>query len=142
MPPERRNAALGIWGAIGGAAVALGPLVGGAVTSGWSWQYIFWLNVPVGLVLIPLAWWKLSESRGARARLDLAGVVLVSVGLLGVVLGLVEGNSHGWTSPRCSARSPSGWWPWRASSRWELRIRPSHAGHPPVPAPRASPRST
>ncbi len=78
--------------------MALGPLVGGAVTSGWSWQYIFWLNVPVGLVLIPLAWWKLSESRGARARLDLVGVVMVSVGLLGVVLGLVEGNSHGWTS--------------------------------------------
>ena len=98
VPPERRNVALGIWGAIGGAAVALGPLVGGAVTSGWSWQYIFWLNVPVGLVLIPLAWWKLSESRGARARLDLVGVVMVSIGLLGVVLGLVEGNSHGWTS--------------------------------------------
>jgi len=98
VPPERRNVALGIWGAIGGAAVALGPLVGGAVTSGWSWQYIFWLNVPVGLVLIPLAWWKLSESRGARARLDLGGVAMVSVGLLGVVLGLVEGNSHGWTS--------------------------------------------
>ncbi len=98
VPPERRNVALGIWGAIGGAAVALGPLVGGAVTSGWSWQYIFWLNVPVGLVLIPLARWKLSESRGVRARLDLVGVALVSVGLLGVVLGLVDGNSHGWTS--------------------------------------------
>ncbi len=98
VPPERRNVALGIWGAIGGAAVALGPLVGGAVTSGWSWQYIFWLNVPVGLVLMPLAWWKLSESRGVRARLDLTGVALVSIGLLGVVLGLVDGNSHGWTS--------------------------------------------
>src|ERR1700722_1728310 len=61
VPPERRNFALGIWGAIGGAAVALGPLVGGAVTSGWSWQYIFWLNVPVGIVLIPLARWNLSE---------------------------------------------------------------------------------
>jgi EmrB/QacA subfamily drug resistance transporter len=98
VPPARRNMALGIWGAIGGAAVALGPLVGGAVTSGWSWQYIFWLNVPVGLVLMPLAWWKLAESRGGRARLDLAGVALVSIGLLGVVLGLVDGNSHGWTS--------------------------------------------
>ena len=66
VPPERRNVALGIWGAIGGAAVAIGPLVGGAVTTGWSWQYIFWLNVPVGLVLMPLAWWKLSRVlRGA-----------------------------------------------------------------------------
>ena len=98
VPPERRNAALGIWGAIGGTAIALGPLVGGAVTSGWSWQYIFWLNVPVGLVLIPLAWWKLAESRGASSRLDLAGVGLVSAGLFGAVLGLVRGNEHGWTS--------------------------------------------
>ncbi len=98
VTPERRNAALGLWGAIGGAAVAIGPLVGGAVTTGWSWQYIFWLNVPVGIVLIPLAWWKLSESRGRPARLDLVGVGLVSAGLFGVVLGLVRGNAHGWTS--------------------------------------------
>ena len=98
VPPERRNVALGLWGAVGGTAVALGPLVGGAVTSGLSWQYIFWLNVPIGIVLIPLAWWKLSESRGARARLDPVGIVAVSVGLFGVVLGLVRGNSHGWTS--------------------------------------------
>ncbi len=98
VPPERRNAALGIWGAIGGTAIALGPLVGGAVTSGWSWQYIFWLNVPVGVILVPLAWWKLSESRGVAAKLDLTGVGLVSVGLLGVVLGLVRGNSNGWSS--------------------------------------------
>jgi|GEM_PF-50937 len=98
VPPERRNFALGIWGAIGGTAIAFGPLVGGAVTSGWSWQYIFWLNVPVGIALIPLAWWKLSESRGNRSPLDLLGVVLVSAGLFGVVYGLVQGNSHGWTS--------------------------------------------
>ena len=98
VPPERRNVALGIWGAIGGTAIAIGPLVGGAVTSGWSWQYIFWLNVPVGIILIPLAWWKLSESRGQRSRLDLVGVALVSAGLFGVVLGLVQGNGHGWTS--------------------------------------------
>src|ERR1700722_20313836 len=71
VAPERRNAALGIWGAIGGAAVAIGPLVGGAVTTGWAWQYIFWLNVPIGFLLVPLAWWKLAESRGTRARLDL-----------------------------------------------------------------------
>jgi EmrB/QacA subfamily drug resistance transporter len=99
VPPERRNVALGIWGAIGGAAVAIGPLVGGAVTTGWSWQYIFWLNVPVGLVLMPLAWWKLSESYGKRSRLDLVGVGLVSLGLFGVVFGLVRGNTHGWVSP-------------------------------------------
>jgi EmrB/QacA subfamily drug resistance transporter len=99
VPPERRNAALGIWGAIGGAAVAIGPLVGGAITTGWAWQYIFWLNVPVGIVLITLAWWKLSESRGRASSLDLAGVLLASTGLFGLVYGLVQGNSHGWTSP-------------------------------------------
>ena len=98
VTPERRNAALGIWGAIGGIAVAIGPLVGGAVTTGWAWQYIFWLNVPIGLVLMPLAWWKLSESRGRPARLDLVGVGLVSAGLFGIVFGLVRGNAHGWTS--------------------------------------------
>ena len=121
VPPERRNVALGIWGAIGGAAVALGPLVGGAVTSGWSWQYIFWLNVPVGLVLIPLAWWKLSESRGARARLDLVGVVMVSIGLLGVVLGLVQGNSHGWTSATVLTSFVVGASALIAFGAWELR---------------------
>ncbi len=121
VPPERRNAALGIWGAIGGAAVALGPLVGGAVTSGWSWQYIFWLNVPVGVALIPLAWWKLAESRGARTRLDLVGVVAVSVGLLGVVLGLVEGNSHGWTSALVLASFAVGTVALLGFGVWELR---------------------
>src|SRR5580704_12800697 len=75
VTPERRNAALGLWGAIGGAAVAIGPLVGGAVTSGWSWHYIFWLNVPVGIVLVPLAWWKLAESRGTQSRLDFRGAL-------------------------------------------------------------------
>ena len=95
VTPERRNAALGIWGAIGGAAIALGPLVGGAVTSGWSWHYIFWLNVPIGIVLVPLAWWRLHESTGPRARLDVAGALLASGGLFGVVLGLVLGVGVG-----------------------------------------------
>jgi EmrB/QacA subfamily drug resistance transporter len=96
--PERRAAALGAWGAIGGLAVAIGPLVGGAVTTGWSWQYIFWLNVPIGIVLVPLARWKLSESRSRAVTFDLRGVLLVSVGLFGLVYGLVQGNAHGWTS--------------------------------------------
>jgi len=96
--PERRNQALGVWGAIGGVAVAAGPLVGGAVTSGWSWQSIFWINVPVGVVLVVLARWRLVESLGPRQPLDLGGVVFATTGLLGIVLGLVRANSHGWTS--------------------------------------------
>src|ERR1700692_3355163 len=90
VPPERRNVALGIWGAIGGAAVAIGPLVGGAITTGWAWQYIFWINVPVGVALGILAWGKLAESRGYKAQLDIRGVMLVSIGLFGVVYGLVQ----------------------------------------------------
>jgi EmrB/QacA subfamily drug resistance transporter len=96
--PERRNQALGVWGAIGGVAVAAGPLVGGAVTTGWSWQSIFWINVPVGIVLAVLARWRLAESRGPRQPLDLGGVALASIGLLGIVLALVRANERGWTS--------------------------------------------
>jgi EmrB/QacA subfamily drug resistance transporter len=121
VSPERRNAALGIWGAIGGAAVAIGPLVGGAITTGWAWQYIFWLNVPIGIVLAALAWWKLAESRGKAPRLDLRGAALVSVGLFGVVLGLVEGNSHGWTSTEVLASFAAGAIGLAAFVWWELR---------------------
>ena len=120
--PERRNAALGIWGAIGGVAVAIGPLVGGAVTSGWSWQYIFWLNVPVGLALLPLARWRLAESRGSAARLDVVGVGLVSAGLFGVVLGLVRGNAHGWSSSSVLVSFAVGTLALAAFVAWELRI--------------------
>ena len=99
VPANRRGLALGAWGGIGGLAVALGPLVGGAVVSGISWQWIFWLNVPIGLVLIPLAWRRLEESYGPSSKLDLPGLGLASVGLLGIVWGLVRGNSVGWGSP-------------------------------------------
>jgi EmrB/QacA subfamily drug resistance transporter len=99
VPPEKRGLALGAWGGIGGLAVALGPLVGGAVVEGISWQWIFWLNVPIGLLLMPIAWRKLGESRGPSQRLDLPGVALASAGLFGIVWGLVRGNGAGWTSP-------------------------------------------
>jgi EmrB/QacA subfamily drug resistance transporter len=98
MPPERRGLALGAWGGIGGLAVAIGPLVGGAVVEGISWQWIFWLNVPIGLILAPLAFLRLRESYGPAGRLDLRGLGLVSAGLFGIVWGLVRGNSVGWGS--------------------------------------------
>src|SRR6476660_1065312 len=85
VPAERRGLALGAWGGIGGLAVALGPLVGGAIVEGISWQWIFWLNVPIGIVLVPLALTRLRESHGPSGRLDLPGLGLVSVGLLGIV---------------------------------------------------------
>jgi EmrB/QacA subfamily drug resistance transporter len=98
VAPERRGLALGIWGGVGGLAIAIGPLVGGAIVSGVSWHWIFWLNVPIGLALAPLAWRRLEETYGPEKSLDLPGVGLASVGLLGVVWGLVRGNAHGWTS--------------------------------------------
>src|SRR5438045_1421056 len=98
VPPERRGVALGAWGGIGGLAVALGPVVGGAVVNGLNWHWIFWLNVPIGLVLAPLALTRLRESRGPSNRLDLTGLTLVSIGLLGIVWGLVRGNGQGWSS--------------------------------------------
>jgi EmrB/QacA subfamily drug resistance transporter len=99
VPPARRGLALGAWGAVGGLAIALGPLVGGAVVEGASWQWIFWLNVPIGLLLLPFARTRLTESRGPATRLDLPGLALASAGLLGLVFGVVRGNDHGWTSP-------------------------------------------
>src|SRR5438067_12982033 len=71
FPPERRGVALGVWSGISGVAVALGPLVGGAVVQAASWHWIFWINVPIGIALVPLAARQLSESRGASRRLDL-----------------------------------------------------------------------
>jgi len=98
VPPERRGAMLGIWGGVAGLAVAIGPLVGGAVVEGLSWQWIFWLNVPIGLIMVPLAWARLTETYGPNRSFDLPGLALVSAGLFGIVFGLVRGNEHGWTS--------------------------------------------
>ena len=98
VPPERRGVALGAWGGVGGLAVATGPLVGGAIVQGISWQWIFWLNVPVGLLLIPLALVRLKETHGPYARLDLPGLALSGLGLLGIVWGLIRGNEVGWGS--------------------------------------------
>lgn len=108
VPPERRGLALGGWGAIGGLAVAVGPLVGGAIVEGVSWQWIFWLNVPLGLIAIPLAYLRLPESHGPRASLDLPGLGLASAGLFALVWGLIHGNSDGWTSPTIVAALAAG----------------------------------
>jgi EmrB/QacA subfamily drug resistance transporter len=96
---ERRGVALGAWGGIGGLAVAVGPIVGGAIVQGISWQWIFWLNVPIGLALAPLARIRLVETRGADGHLDLRGLLIASAGLFAIVWGLVRANQQGWTSP-------------------------------------------
>ena len=98
FPPEKRGAAIGIFSAITGLAVASGPLVGGAVVQGISWEWIFWINVPVGLVAVPLVLSKMKESFGPETALDLPGLGLITAGALGIVWGLVRGNPAGWGS--------------------------------------------
>ena len=100
FPPERRAATVGIWGAIGGLAVAGGPLIGGTVVQGLDWHWIFWLNVPVGLVAAVLSASRLPESRGPRARLDLPGVALAAAGAVTLAWGLVRSAAIGWSSPQ------------------------------------------
>ena len=121
VPAEKRGMALGAWSGIGGLAVALGPLVGGAVTEGISWQWIFWLNAPLGLLLLPLARTKLTESHGPNTNIDLPGIGLASTGLLGIVWALVRGNTAGWTSLEVVGAAAAGLALLAAFVAWELR---------------------
>ncbi|TMR40460.1 MFS transporter [Actinomadura geliboluensis] len=97
-PPKDRPQALGLFAGLTGLAVVAGPVVGGAVTEGLAWQWIFWLNLPIGLVVVPLALRRIPESRGGAARVDAAGLLLVSGAALGLVWGLVRSQAAGWGS--------------------------------------------
>jgi EmrB/QacA subfamily drug resistance transporter len=99
FPVEKRSTAIGIWGGIAGMAVAAGPVVGGAIIEGIDWHWIFWINVPIGLLLVPLCLKRLSESYGTRPQLDVLGVVLSAGGVLGITWALVRANIAGWGSP-------------------------------------------
>ena len=123
FPPERRGLALGIWSGVSGIGVALGPLVGGALVQAGSWQWIFWLNVPIGAALIPLAALQLNESRGPAQRLDLGGLTLGSVGLLGIVFGLVRSQTLGWGSTEVVVSLAAGAVALGAFVAYELRAR-------------------
>src|SRR5436190_1409880 len=118
---SQRGLALGIWSGVSGLGVALGPLVGGAVVDGFSWEYIFWLNVPIGLALMPLAARRLDESYGPDHELDLPGLFLAGFGLLGIVYGIVRGQSLGWTSSTILASLATGAILLAAFVAWELR---------------------
>ena len=98
FPPERRGAAIGMFSAVTGVSVAAGPLVGGAVVQGLAWQWIFWLNVPIGVAAALLVLRRLPETFGPNTALDIRGLLLISGGALGLVWALVRGNSAGWTS--------------------------------------------
>ena len=99
FPPEKRGAAIGTFSAITGIAVASGPLVGGAIVNGLAWQWIFWINVPIGLLAIPFVLAKMNESHGPDTSLDIRGLGLITAGALGLVWGLVRGNQIGWATP-------------------------------------------
>ena len=120
FPAEKRGVALGAWSGIAGLAVAAGPLVGGAVVEGIAWQWIFWLNVPIGLVLLPVSR-LLTESHGPDKALDLRGLALASVGMLGLVWGLVNGNEDGWGSPQIIGSLVTGVASLAAFVAWEAR---------------------
>ncbi|MEV4611699.1 DHA2 family efflux MFS transporter permease subunit [Kitasatospora sp. NPDC049258] len=108
VPEKMRSLALGLWGAVSGLAIALGPVVGGAVVDGLAWEWIFWINVPVGILAVPLILRVLKESKGEKAPLDLIGMLLASAGLLAVVWGIVNGSTDGWTSTRIVAAFVAG----------------------------------
>ena len=127
VPAERRGTAFGIWGAMSGLGIALGPVIGGLVVEHASWQWIFWINVPIGLALLPLIP-VLRESRGGAGRLDPLGVVLATGALFGIVFGLVRGGSHGWTSDSVLAALVGGGALLVAFLRWQAR-----AAHPMLP---------
>ena len=124
FPPQRRGLIVGIYGGLAGLAVAAGPLVGGAVTESLGWHWIFWLNVPIGLLATALGLRLLPESRGAAQRLDLPGVALVTGGVVALVWALVRVNQDGWSSPQtvgtllagCALLLAFVWWQRRADA--------------------------
>jgi EmrB/QacA subfamily drug resistance transporter len=128
FPPERRGAALGLFSAVTGIAVASGPLVGGAVVDGLAWQWIFWLNVPVGLLAAPLVLRLIPEVKVPESRLDVPGVVLLGAGVLGLVWALVRGGPAGWTSAEVLGAAAAGLALVAGFAAWERR-----ATHPLLP---------
>ena len=123
FPPERRGTAIGIFSAVTGIAVASGPVVGGAVVQGIDWQWIFWLNVPIGLLAIPFVLTRMRESHGPDTALDIPGLALVTGGVLGIVWGLVRGNTVGWGSLEVTAAFAVGAVLVAAFVAWEVRAR-------------------
>ena len=123
FPAELRGKAMGMFAGITGLAVLGGPVVGGAIAQGAAWQWIFWLNVPIGLAAMPLVLQRIPESYGRRARLDLGGLALVTGAALGIVWGLVRGNQAGWGSLEVVGTLAAGAVLAATFVAWELRAR-------------------
>jgi EmrB/QacA subfamily drug resistance transporter len=123
FPAERRGKALGIFSSVTGLALVAGPVVGGAIAGGLTWQWIFWLNVPIGLIVSALVLLRIPESFGPHAALDIGGLLLVMGAALGLVWGLVRGNSAGWGSAEVIATLAIGVGLAGAFVIWERRAR-------------------
>ena len=123
FPAERRGTIVGIYGGLAGLAVAAGPLVGGLVTQGINWHWIFWINVPIGVAAVALSLRLLPESHGARERLDLTGVALVTGGVVAIVWALVRGGQSGWASPEIVITLAGGAILLVAFVAWERRVQ-------------------
>ena len=123
FPPERRGSALGVFFGVTGLAVGSGPVVGGAIAEGLAWEWIFWLNVPIGLAMIPLVLRRIEESFGGDTGIDAPGLALVTGGALGIVWGLVRGNAAGWDSAEVVGSLAAGVLLAAAFVAWELRAR-------------------
>jgi EmrB/QacA subfamily drug resistance transporter len=121
VSPQDRGKAMGFFSAITGLAVLAGPVVGGAIAQGAAWEWIFWLNVPIGLAAIPLVLRRIPESRGAPERFDLPGLALITAAALGLVWGLVRGNTAGWGSFEVVGALAAGVVLTVAFVAWELR---------------------
>jgi EmrB/QacA subfamily drug resistance transporter len=121
FPPEKRGTAIGLFSAVTGIAVAVGPLVGGAIAEGIDWTWIFWLNVPIGLAAIPFVLRRIEESFGGDTGLDVPGLALIGSAGFAIVWGLVRGNSAGWDSLEIIGALAAGVVLAVAFIAWELR---------------------
>jgi EmrB/QacA subfamily drug resistance transporter len=127
-PPAKRGTAFGIWGAIMGMAVACGPLVGGVILHFLSWQWIFWVNVPIGMTLIVLSMVSIKETRGDVRRLDLIGLTLATAAILLILQALIRGGSVRWSDPTIIVGLVAGISALWAFLHWERRC-----SHPMIP---------
>jgi EmrB/QacA subfamily drug resistance transporter len=122
FPAERRGMIVGIYGGLAGLAVAMGPIVGGAVTQGIDWHWIFWINVPIGVTAVLLGLRLLPESYGAQERLDLIGVGLVTAGVVALVWALSRANQVGWSSAEVVSTLAAGTVLLIAFASWETMV--------------------
>jgi len=129
FPPARRGWAIGIYGGVTALAAVAGPVLGGAVIQGLGWQWIFWLNVPVALAAIPLVLTRIGEAAGRGGAVDLPGLALITAAALGLVWGLVRGNTAGWESAEVIGTLTSGAAAAVAFAAWER-----HTERPMIPA--------